>query len=188
MCQVDGLGGKLPRHGLDALPRQFVQVGLARDPAAVDPQHHGRLLVVGSKDCRGGPGPLPLQRLVEPLRMARRRRLGQVVGKGLALPQETPQHRVGHSPGPVLFQDRHGPDGGGHRRVIRYTGTFQLIEPAQQQALEITVLVPQGLVQQLCQQSLQARRLAQRAVTQLLQQTPLAFGHLGQPGRQGLVE
>ena len=67
--QANAVLTELARMGVDSSGLQLSQIGVAADLAAIDPQHHRRMGIIGRADGFPMFGPMRLERLLQPARM-----------------------------------------------------------------------------------------------------------------------
>jgi hypothetical protein len=156
--------------------------------AGVDPDPHGRVLVVGFEDL------LPpfrvglLQPLHQPVGVGQAQ-LGQGIDPGdqLVLPAlHVAQHAVDHAPEGLGLEQLAGVDGLGQGGVGRDPGVEQLVDAHQQQGVHRLVFALERLFQQLLGDGIEPAVPAQAAEAELLQQRPVLGGDfLLETGQQG---
>ncbi|MNJ51899.1 hypothetical protein D3C77_472150 [compost metagenome] len=182
--QYDAVTAVLAGAGANACFGQQRQVGVAAVMAAVDPQDHWRVGVVGGADGFPLLWPEGLQRFLQPARVGgAHHRVALHAGEQLlAFALGAAQHGIEQALGPRLLQLVGAAYGFADGGVGRNAGVEQLVEADQHQRLHIGISGLERLLQQLCGQQVEAWLPACGAERQVLGQATVAFINLVQLG------
>ncbi|MNH08866.1 hypothetical protein D3C79_683000 [compost metagenome] len=173
----DAVTAELAGAGADARLRQQRQVGIAAVMAAIDPQDHRRMGIVGGADGFPVLRPERFQRLLQPARMrSAHHRIALHVGEQrFAFTLGAAQDGIEQALGPGLFQLVGATDGLADGGVGRNARVEQLVQADQQQRLHVGIGSLERLLQQLRGQQVEARLPAGGAERQVLGQAAIAF-------------
>ncbi|ERO62368.1 hypothetical protein P308_00125 [Pseudomonas piscis] len=175
--QHDAVWAVLAGAGANARFGQQRQVGIAAVVAAVDPQDHRRMGVVGGADGFPLLGPEGLERFLQPARVgSTHHRVALHAGEQfLTLTLGAAQHGIEQALGPGFLELVGTTDGLADGGVGRDAAVEQLVQAHQQQRLDIGVGRLEGLLQQLRGQQFEARLPAGGAEGQVLGQAAITL-------------
>ncbi|MNO84600.1 hypothetical protein D3C76_759460 [compost metagenome] len=190
LIQHDTVAAELAGAGADAGLCQQGQVGIAAVVAAVDPQDHRRVGVVGGADGFPLLWPEGFQRFLQPPRVGSAyHRVALHAGEQrFAFTLGAAQHGIEQGLGPRFFQLVGAANGLADGCVCRNARVEQLVQADQQQCLHIGIGGLERLLQQLRGQQVEARLPAGGAERQVLGQATVAFIDLVQLRRQRAVQ
>ena len=182
-------GGMGRRLGGDARGGELLQVGVPVAGEAIDPQPEGGLGIAGARRSLANPGATPSGAGPATRRETAsgpHRVLSAWASKVVALALEAPQQGIDEFRRPALAQDAGRRHAGGDGGVGGNAGGEELVEADEDQGLQVAILGLEGFAAAVGRDGAQARQQAQGAITQLLDQGPVAFLVQGVKLFQGL--